>query len=668
MDFERLCGWDRRVARVANATAPAEYTRELKIVGIGPISKRMFFFEIARKVLGGMDIYDYSLAHNEDVTQDIGDCKIAGTKVLKSDGTWKNIEDIQIGEYVISHLGNPKRVKRTINKKYTGKLYTIQADGHYNSVTSTEDHQYPAYSNSTLYDYAWKSARELKVEVDSIVIPYGIQNDCYQYVEFNNKKILVDEDFATIIGWYLAEGGISYRELKDGVLSYQKVTFNLSIDENDVADNLINKLSETFGVVGVKQYHKEDKNVLLVEVYNVNFSTFLHKLVPGNVYSKRIPSVLINSPFSIKLALLRAWLAGDGHVTENHIQGTSSSYNLIQDMFHLSVSCGLSPRVKYIPKEDHQNVDPAIMTFRGNSYSTITRLPLSARNLDYGKYKYVRLSNIGLLRNVTDISSKNVEDEDVYCIEVEDDGSFIANGYATSNCVSWGAKHALEYLQCFSLYTGGWDEFKVIFSPYLYGCGRVYIGGVDLSQDGSCGINQAQAVVKYGSVPTDLPNLPKYNANVARQFGRSKSILDRWGDEGRKHLVKSTAKVSTWDQCVQAIINGYPVTVASSVGYEMLPRSDGFHHKSGSWPHQMCIIGVDDEGNGIDSHGIIANNWGDVHGSLVDLRDPTIKLPPGVLRVRAEDIQTMLDADDSFAYSGYDGFVAQITPDDFASI
>jgi len=236
------------------------------------------------------------------------------------------------------------------------------------------------------------------------------------------------------------------------------------------------------------------------------------------------------------------------------------------------------------------------------------------------------------------------------------------------DCVSWGAKHAIEYLQCFQLNLGNWDEYKIIFSPYLYGCGRVYIGDGNISGDGSCGIWQAQAVVQYGSIPTDLPGLPKYNGKIAKQFGDSRSILDQWNGEGKKHLIKSTAKVSSWEQAVQAVINGYPVTVASNVGFEMLPRSDGFHHRSGNWGHQMCLIGVDDDGDGIPSHGIIMNNWGDVHGSLTDLRDKTIKLPPGVLRVRGEDIQIMLNADDSFAYSGYYGFPAQITSDDFASI
>lgn len=236
------------------------------------------------------------------------------------------------------------------------------------------------------------------------------------------------------------------------------------------------------------------------------------------------------------------------------------------------------------------------------------------------------------------------------------------------DCVSWGAKHAIEYLQCVQILMGGWDTYKVIFSPYLYGCGRIYIGGQRGGGDGSVGVWQAQAVIKYGSLSTDTPNLPKYSGNVARQFGSSQNLLDKWQPEGVKHLVKSVAKVKTWDDLVQAITNGYPVTVASSVGYEMKPSSDGFHHRSGRWDHQMEIGMVDDDGGNVEPHAGIVNNWGDVHGSITDFRDPSIKWPPGMLRVRRKDIEVMLAFDDTFAYSGYDGFPAQIVPGMFSSI
>jgi hypothetical protein len=231
------------------------------------------------------------------------------------------------------------------------------------------------------------------------------------------------------------------------------------------------------------------------------------------------------------------------------------------------------------------------------------------------------------------------------------------------DCVSWGGhKHPLEYLQLISMAMGNPLDYKYIFSPYGYGCGRVYIGGGRLWGDGSVGAWMADANVKYGSVPIDEPGLPKYSAGVAKDFGRSQQTLNQWVDKGKLHLVKSSAKVNTWDQLVQSVTNLYPVAVCSNVGYTMNIQSDGFNHRSGHWGHCMCIIGVDAEAS--DPYACILNSWGDAHGTIKDFKTGE-EWPKGTLRVRKDDIERMLSQDDSFAYSGYDGFPGQNLPDEF---
>lgn len=231
------------------------------------------------------------------------------------------------------------------------------------------------------------------------------------------------------------------------------------------------------------------------------------------------------------------------------------------------------------------------------------------------------------------------------------------------DCVSWGGhKHPLEYLQIMQIAMGNSLEYKQIFSPYGYGCGRVYEGGGRLWGDGSVGIWASQANVEYGSLAVDTNGLPQYSVSVAREFGRSQQTLNKWVNQGRLHLVRSSAKVTTWDQLVAAVTNLYPVSICSNVGFTMNPQSDGFHHRSGSWAHCMCIIGVDEDYP--DPYAIILNSWGDAHGRLVDFKTQQ-ELPEGTLRVRKSDVERILDQDDSFANSQYDGFQSQELPPEF---
>ena len=246
-------------------------------------------------------------------------------------------------------------------------------------------------------------------------------------------------------------------------------------------------------------------------------------------------------------------------------------------------------------------------------------------------------------------------------------GRYIDTGtQLIGDCVSWGGhKHPLEYLQLMQTALGNPQDFKYIYSPYGYGCGRVFVGNGSINGDGSIGAWQSQANIVYGSVPSDLEGLPSYSANVARNFGWYSSSLNPWIDQGKLHIVKSSAKVTTWDQLVDAIDNLYPVAICSDVGFTMNQQSDGFHHREGIWGHCMMIAGVDPEYK--DPYACILNSWGDAHGEIKDFVTGE-SWPQGTLRVRKSDIEAILEQDDSFAYSGYNGFPSQELPDTFFSM
>jgi len=212
---------------------------------------------------------------------------------------------------------------------------------------------------------------------------------------------------------------------------------------------------------------------------------------------------------------------------------------------------------------------------------------------------------------------------------------------------------------CERLLKGDNEKFRPVFPPYLYGTGRIYVGGGQLgNEDGSLGSWMADAIVKYGVLCSDEPGVPVYSGSVASSWGgtRGRPTLDKWKPIAEVHPVKSAAKIDNWDELVTAICNGYPCTVASMQGFNMEASSDGFHRANGQWAHQMTWIGVDDEVS--DPYAILLNNWGDVHGRLKDFKTGE-NLPEGVLRVRKSTVQSMINAGETFAYSNFDGFPDQ---------
>jgi hypothetical protein len=233
------------------------------------------------------------------------------------------------------------------------------------------------------------------------------------------------------------------------------------------------------------------------------------------------------------------------------------------------------------------------------------------------------------------------------------------------DCVSFGAKNAIEYLQCVNLADGidfalggpiarGPPEFRPVYPPYIYGTSRVQIGGGRLRGDGSVGAWAAAAVQQYGVLRSDAPGVPSYSGSVARDWGKSgppRTLID----EAKRYPVKTVAPVRTPDETRDAIVNGYPVTIASSWGTRNYDIRDGRRvaRGDGSWAHQMCLIGYD--GTASQPYWYCLNSWGpNAHPA------PLQGEPPGGFWLNEASLKKILAARDSFAFSGFDGFPAAL--------
>lgn len=256
----------------------------------------------------------------------------------------------------------------------------------------------------------------------------------------------------------------------------------------------------------------------------------------------------------------------------------------------------------------------------------------------------------------------------VYCLEVEDDHSFFANGLPVHNCVSFGMKNAVDYVQCLPIANGTRSEYHDTFPPYYYGISRVQIGGGGgfFSGDGSVGAWAAAGVVKYGVLRRDFEGVPAYSGSVAKSWGRS-GPPQQFIAEGSKHLIKSAAQVKSADEAAAAIKNGYPVTIASNFGFTMSAGSDGFYRHSTRWDHQMCLTAVDTGEGGFPKWFGLLNSWADQFGVIKDFRDPSNVWPTGMLRIHWDDADQMIKQGDSFAVSTGEFFPAQPLPDSIFS-
>jgi hypothetical protein len=210
---------------------------------------------------------------------------------------------------------------------------------------------------------------------------------------------------------------------------------------------------------------------------------------------------------------------------------------------------------------------------------------------------------------------------------------FVVGKQGIGDCVSWGAMHAVYCSESVSFQIGNLPEPPLMpSSEAIYGGSRVEARGREGSgnspvggwSDGSYGGAAAKWLRDWGVVyrepfPDLGYDLTRYSAERAKNWGAYGA--GGAGDNGRldkvakKHPARHIVAVRTWDELVAAITAGFPVTIASSQGFANRTDDSGVLQASGTWMHQMCVIGVrfaDQAPEGVKKidAALVLNSWG----------------------------------------------------------
>lgn len=238
----------------------------------------------------------------------------------------------------------------------------------------------------------------------------------------------------------------------------------------------------------------------------------------------------------------------------------------------------------------------------------------------------------------------------------------------TGSCVGNGVGQAMWYLQAVeSIRLGDAELVKLPFWLLPYGRSR-YIAGMHGRGEGSFGSAAAEAMRVDGTMEADLEGLPQptssggltWGSKAEMEWSDGGAIKDKWLSISRKHLVKSAAQIKSGKDAREALLNYYPLTIASMFGTSpLVVKAVGtpavrLAKRNDSWGHQMCVIGVVNH----PEFGwifYVLNSWGTtVHGEPCG----NYGEPAGGFWITEADMDWIC-RDECFAYSQFDGFPTQ---------
>ena len=234
------------------------------------------------------------------------------------------------------------------------------------------------------------------------------------------------------------------------------------------------------------------------------------------------------------------------------------------------------------------------------------------------------------------------------------------------DCVSWGWAHGVYVAQAIDWETGRLAEPPAFpATEAIYGGSRVEARGKAEGtggwSDGSYGAAAARWVKDWGVIyrsEVGGHDLRTYSADRAKQWGNYGN--GGQGDKGKldgiakRHPANHVAMVSTWAEAAAAIEAGFPVPVASMVGFESVRDQMGYARASGQWAHQMVFIAVRYQKNGSPSDALLClNSWGPRW--IFGPKWPS-DMPEGSFWVTRSTVERMLGQKDSFAVGSVAGF------------
>lgn len=321
-------------------------------------------------------------------------CFLPGTQVSLADGTRVAIEDVQVGDMVLTHKGRSREV---LNKQIRGGKWgvrRIEAVGVPSAITATDIHPFfvfrlpdvcacgcgeplPAsYSSGKrtalpkrlsrrfkdghhlrilnpngTYSLEERAARQARLndllsprmeEVKAADLKVG-DFLCFPRAQFGSG-VDTTSGRARLLGYFLAEGNFQKRDGK-----HHTVEFNFSLHERDTyAAEVMRLLTEEFPGCNPRLYTAGESDGCAATVVVTDSDIAAWFLKHGGEYShgKRLHPDVMGWSVENQLHLLGAWVNGDGNLQKGGVTSvTTVSYDLVCQMHAIMARCGIYARM-----------------------------------------------------------------------------------------------------------------------------------------------------------------------------------------------------------------------------------------------------------------------------------------------------------------------------------
>lgn len=353
-------------------------------------------------------------------------CFVPGTLISLADGTRCPIENIKIGDRVITHTGKVAEVAETMVHPCDDDVYQVNVQGLSSPIVATLIHPFWVV-NPESGEGKWVEASDLKPG---------------QYLRCPRTKyetVEVENDFARLAGYFVSEG--NFIKAYDGPHKGTRVglEFSFSITETKYVEEVASLLKKYGNNPQI--YERPSRSLLVVKDYRcIDLATRMFDLVGQHAISKTLSSEIMAWPREAQLNFIGTWLNGDGYSIHDAGHSwsaiTTSSDDLRDQLSQLLVNLGIPHRLS-TQVSGFGGKLAAIISVNGDPQLDLIGYSDKIKRQGQSKrtQKVATLTDKdGLLRKIKSITTEPYLGP-VYNFEVVDeDHSYVAGGVAVHNC------------------------------------------------------------------------------------------------------------------------------------------------------------------------------------------------------------------------------------------
>jgi Fe-S cluster assembly scaffold protein SufB len=371
-------------------------------------------------------------------------CFLEGARVRTPNGE-KPIEQISIGDEVLTHQGRWRKVYRTMKRPYHGNIYNIRFYGDSGrELRVTAEHPLLVVKRERQsmrykeFQPTWERADSIK-EGDYLVIPVPqpvmepalahsvtvpLGRGRHASIE-REGNLPYEPDFFRLLGYYYSEGHVDNEH-------YLSISFHAA--ETEYLDDAKKLIEKYFGKSPIAHAPRQNGQTLVLSSTE-NARAFAREF-GSSVYEKHIPEWVSSADPELLTQLIKGMWRGDGSydAKKNMFRYNTVSANLAYGFrdacLRLGVAASVNLQYRESPRKDIYAV--VIASPFNPKFSEIVGVVAPAGDLSGSPFS---LDENFLYVPIKEISIEEQEIE-VYNFSVEEDESYVAEGVVSHNCTA----------------------------------------------------------------------------------------------------------------------------------------------------------------------------------------------------------------------------------------